>query len=152
NDFQVDERTERLICRSLDGALCGEEQVELDAILSRDAAARAMFDDYAGNDRAVASALKWDFETVNTVVARRPARGWWLAVAGAGLAAAAVVALSFVAGLLPDRGRPTGIRTTPTMVAPTLIDYRDGGGQMQRVRDLNRDVIGIPGRDGNTIY
>ena len=53
----------------------------------------------------------------------------------------------------PQAVRPDWRRPSPTLERPTFVDYRDANdGPLQRYRDLNRDVIGVPGRDGKTIY
>jgi len=156
----ADDRAERLICRSIDGEITAEEQIELDAILAGDADARALYDEYCGNDRAAAAALICEFDGARTADTVRPRRGLWLATAGAVLTAAAVLALSFVPQLWSGNSnrfaetnpsRPS--KASPVMQSPTYVDYRDGNGlPLHRQRDLHRDVIGIPASDGRTIY
>jgi anti-sigma factor RsiW len=157
---QNDDHIERLICRALDGELSGEDRSVLDRILAEDPAAQALFDEYRRNDEEASAALKREFSSVMTVVVARPRRGLWLAAAGAVLAAAAVVALSFApahwsAGpsQVADQTRRRSQNVVPSIAQPMFVDYRDASQvPMQRIRDLNRDVIGIPGSDKNTIY
>jgi hypothetical protein len=155
-----DDRVERLIGRSLDGELTEEDRAELDGILAENPAARALSEEYRRNDHAACEALNREFSSVMTAVVARPRRGFWLAAAGAVLAAAAVVALSFVPALwsarpqqMAHQSERRGAKVVPAINGPTFVDYRDTNHvPMQRYRDLNRDVIGIPGQDGNTIY
>lgn len=92
--MHVDERMELQISRYLDGALSPAERGELEQALRSDAAARALFDEYASNDAAALEALR----TV-VVSSPRPSRfarpriiRLWGSVAGV-MAAAAAVAL-----------------------------------------------------------
>lgn len=158
----VSERAELLICRRLDCELSLEDAHELDAILSQDAAARAMLADYERIDRAACQALRSDACEAKTAVAPRRLGGFRLAAAGAVLSAAAVVALSFVPDLwrgelggrqfaadqkvpMPSRGMDV---SSPTGFNPQFVDYRNLNYQpARRQQDVLRDVIGVRGKN-----
>jgi hypothetical protein len=180
---EVDERTERLICRLLDGEITADERAELDGVLARDAAARALLKDYSEIDAKAADALRHDLSRAVTAVAPRGRRGLWLATAGGLVAAAAVVVFSFLPDLWsgatgPDEGLarsangngdavahggngfdsqamrrlPGRNQAGPGPMAQRFVDY---GGldprPAQRSRNLQRDWVGIPTADPNTI-
>jgi len=155
-----EQRVERLICRLLDGEISAEQRAELDAILARDADARAMFMEYRRNDVLARSALRRDMAGARTaVVARRGRRGLWLATVGGVLAAAAVIALSFLPELwraAPGQGQPMverGERAAPMYQQPTFVDYRNLDYRPERRQsEILRDVIGIQGENKNVIY
>jgi len=154
----VSERTERLICRALDGETTPDEQRELDAILLRDAAARALYHDYRRNDACAAQALHRDFERAMTAAYPRHRRGLWLATAGAVLAAAAVIALSLFPQLF-SAGAPNRIvKWDPSndpgwLPAVQTVDYKNVDyTPRQRHQRVTRDLIGVQGEDPNTIY
>ena len=166
-DFQknlstLDERVERLICRSLDGEITADEQAEFDTILASDPEALALFVDYRRNDFAAAQALQREARNAMTAVVARPRRGLWLATAGAVLSAAAVVVFSFVSHLLTsgtaitsnDSTKPGIMRSSPVIEQPTYVDYNNAADYMplHRQRNLQRDLIGIPGPNKDVIY
>ena len=167
--MQVDERTELLINRYLDGELSDAQQAELHAILGRDPAARAMLDQYHRNDALVAQALRRGVESTMMATAPGRRRGAWLAIASSALAAAAVIVFSIgpqlnqVAPVLPNT-IATG-RTAPILGAPStypvfdpitvpqvptrLVDYRDDDLMPKRRQQLtDRELIGVRGDDG----
>jgi hypothetical protein len=172
--FGVDERTERLISRLLDGEITSEEQAELDGTLAGNPAAQALLHEYRRIDARAAEALRCDFYGVTTTVAPRRRSGLWLATAGGLLAAAAVVAFSFLPDLWSGRtgsGEPS--RSVPMVmrdpgppvdasagmdrngfVPPAqFADYRNADQRpVRRLRDVQRDWIGIPSADGKTIF
>jgi hypothetical protein len=174
----VDERTERLICRRLDGEIAPTEQAELDEALARNPAARRLLDDYRQIDLRAADALRSDFHGATTATAPRRRSGLWLATAGGLLAAAAVVALSLLPDLWSSRRTPDQIsqnqlvngpshhaaapgeipqplatRNGLAPAAPQFADYRNvEQGPVRRLRDVQRDLIGIPSADMKTIF
>ncbi|HUW82599.1 MAG TPA: hypothetical protein VMZ31_07335 [Phycisphaerae bacterium] len=89
----VDERTERLIVRSLDGEASPQEQEELRRVLARDAAARALWHEYHSNDAMAAGAIEQLIAAPAAVATRWPGRRQTAAWLGWGVAAAAVVLL-----------------------------------------------------------
>ena len=166
-NFEVDERTELLINRYLDGALSDADQAELHAILGRDAAARAMLEQYDRNDALAAQALRRGVESTMTATAPRHRRGLWLATVASGLAAAAVFVFSIAPRLqyspvTPDQTEKNG---TPIIFVPQpeytfepvkidkvparLVDYRDDDLMPKRRQQMtDRDLIGVRGDDG----
>jgi hypothetical protein len=171
--FGVDERTERLISRLLDGEITSEEQTELDGTLAGNSAAQALLSEYRRIDARAAEALRCDFHGVTTTVAPRRRSGLWLATAGGLLAAAAVVAFSFLPDLWSGKsgsGEPShpvavvptpgpaqhpggGISTNGFVPPAQFADYRNADQRpVRRLRDVQRDWIGIPSADGKTIF
>lgn len=165
---EVDERTELLINRYLDGALSDADQAELHAILGRDAAARAMLEQYDRNDALVAQALRRGVESTMTAAAPIRRRGLWLATVASGLAAAAVFVFSISQRMqylptTPDQvvrnGTPIKFvdpQNYPTFEAPKidevparLVDYRDDDlTPKRRQQKTDRELIGVRGDDG----
>lgn len=165
---EVDERTELLINRYLDGALSDADQAELHVILGRDAAARAMFEQYLRNDALAAQALRRGVESTITVAAPRHRRGLWIATALSGLAAAAVIVFSISSRLQYLPGGPnvairngTEIKFVDPQQYPTfepvkieevparLVDYRDDDLMpKRRQQKTDRELIGVRGDDG----
>lgn len=157
----VSERAELLICRRLDGEISPDDARELETILAREPAARAMLADYEQIDHLAVSALKNDACNAKTAVAPRRIGGFRLAAAGAVLTAAAVVALSFVPDLWrapsghPQVAMDRGATDSPRMdlpatdrFAPQFVDYRDMNYlPARRQQDVLRDVIGVPGKN-----
>ncbi len=155
----VDERTERLICRSLDRELTTDEHAELGSLLRTNPAARQLLEEYGRIDQQTVHALRRDFESAKTVVAAGRFRGIRLAAAGAVLAAAAVVALSFLPNIW-STGTGTGLAPAHRVaVQPTIgrqtpggpqqfVDYREDDYLPQRrQRDVIRDLIGVRGKN-----
>ncbi len=179
NVFEDGERTERLICRLLDGEITADQRVELDGILARDAEARSLLKEYGEIDARAAEALRHDLCRAATAVALRRRSGLWLATAGGLVAAAAVIAFSFLpdlwtgrAGVISEAGGQSdrsalgrngfessatplfrGLRSDGVGKAPPqFVDYGYSDDRpARRSRDLRRDWIGIPTADPNTI-
>lgn len=166
----VDERTERLICRLLDGEIAADEQAVIEQILSSNPAAKALFDDYRQIDVRAADALRHDFARPDMTPAPRRRSSLWLATVGGLLAAAAVVAISFLPAALSTSGgggrrhpdialvQPRvsdGVVAGPGRIASQLPQYVDYSNAAQppvrRLRQVRHDWIGIPGNDPNTI-
>ncbi|HKQ46978.1 MAG TPA: hypothetical protein VJZ71_02785 [Phycisphaerae bacterium] len=159
----VDEPTERLICRSIDGELTADERAELTEILRTNAAARRLLDEYTEIDRLAIRAIRRDLESAKTVAAGR-FRGIRLAAAGAVFTAAAVIALSFLpnlwtgATLLTPAG-PIAVQSqighgrpqiSPADMGRTgqFVDYREYDSlPQQRRQDVYRDLIGVRGKN-----
>lgn len=176
NPDSVNDRLERLISRKLDGELTVEQSRELDGILARDPSARRLLDEHRRLDDLAKSALGAQFDLSNTAVRPVRAGGLRLAIAGAVLAAAAVVLLSFLPDLL--RWSPTGADrrggkgSGPNDVArvpdapgvyprndfnagvgrPQFVDFNPDYGHADylprvRNRDVMRDLIGVQTKD-----
>lgn len=179
NVFEGDERTERLICRLLDGEITADQRAELDAILARDAEARSLLKEYGEIDARAAEALRHDLCRTATAVAFGGRRGLWLATAGGLVAAAAVIAFSFLpdswtgkAGWAPGvngqgdqlvqghngfessaMARFRGLREDRVgQATPQFVEYGYSDERpAHRSRDLRQDWLGIPTADPNTI-
>lgn len=167
-NIEVDERTELLINRYLDGALSDADQAELHAILGRDAAARAMLEQYDRNDALAAQALRRGVESTMTAAAPRQRRGLWLATVASGLAAAAVFVMSISPqfkyvqstphrtvenGMEIEFAPPQEYTINPPIeikqVPARLVDYRDDDlTPKRRQQKTDRELIGVRGDDG----
>jgi hypothetical protein len=163
--FGADDHVERLIARHLDGEITPGQQAELDQILAGDPDARAMLSDYRQNDLFAARALRADIGLAGTTPVQHTPRNVWLVATGAVLAAAAVVALSFLPIFNPPADRltnnvapafdmaPPVNRLRPTMISPQFVDYRNVDlYPRQQFSDVHRDLIGIRGPDPNVIF
>jgi anti-sigma factor RsiW len=141
----VDERTERLICRLLDGEITPREQTELDDVLAVDPAARLLLKEYQQTDLDAAMALRRDFQTVMPVVAPRRRGGLWVAAATGVLAAAAGIALALFTNLPWQPAKNAGDTAGPADVvpAPALPRRMLPGGP---VPGGYADFVGGPGR------
>ncbi len=164
----VDERTELLICRYLDGEISSAEQAELNRILAVNDAARALLDEYQHNDHVAMQALRQDAGVSatrnSTPTPTHRHRGWWTAIVSATLTAAAVIAISFIPSFLssPTSSSPVALQQSKNarpsqavpQINPQLVDYKRDMNYvpMQRNMDLHRDVIGVQGNSPNVIY
>ena len=155
----VDERVERLMSRCLDGELAAGEQSELDRILARNPAARNLFEEYRRNDLLASEALSADMTRTVARTPVSPRRTLSIAAAGAVLAAAAVVALSFLPVFDPDGERLAGVpRSVPIaerspIPNSRLVEYGNvNHDPMRQLGDVRRDFIGIRSSDPNVIY
>ena len=155
----VDDRVERLISRCRDGDLAAGEQSELDRILALNPAARNLFEEYRQNDLIASEALSADMGRTVGQTPASPRRTLWLAAAGAVLAAAAVVALSFLPVFEPNGQRLAGVPYSPPIVERSpipnsrLVEYGNvNHDPMRQLGDVRRDFIGIRSSDPNVIY
>ena len=168
----IEERVERLICRCLDGQAGRNERAELAGILRRDPAARVLLEEYQRIDAMAAEALRRDLGMAPTPAASRAMRyrGVWGGLAGALLAAAAVVAFSFLPGSWSSDAPGTSDPAAPPAVVdagaespftqpmvdqrgPLMTDYQWVDHRpTRRLRDVRRDLIGIRGENKNVIY
>jgi hypothetical protein len=160
NPLGVDERTELLISRSLDGELTAEESFELDVVLRANPAARRLLEEYERVDRLTVTSMRQDLlsgKSATMVVATGRFRSLRLAAAGAVLAAAAVIALAFIPDFLHTGGhlamnRPVAVQPMVGQTAPggpqQFVDYREGDFLPQRrQRGIVRDLIGVRGKN-----
>jgi hypothetical protein len=166
----IDERIERLICRRLDQEITPAEVAELDDALRRDPRARDLFEEYRAIDFIAADALRRDSARPTGPAGRPGFQGWRRAAAGGLLAAAAVVAFSFLPDLwnssTVDPAGPAAVsaivsprpRTIeraprrPNLLSPPAYQEVVGYPPLQRLRNLHRDLIGIRGPNDNVIY
>ncbi|MFQ5429812.1 MAG: anti-sigma factor family protein [Phycisphaerae bacterium] len=158
----VDERVEHLISRSLDGEATAAERAELAGIVATDPSLRALLEDYRRIDAMAARALRADFARAHSGAGPRPSRTYWIAAAGAVLAAAAVIAFSFLPMFDSARNRVANRNDpTPSIARPAqpsgdglhFVDYDNRAyGPRRRVDRVRRDLIGIRGENPNVIY
>lgn len=161
----VNDRVERLINRRLDGEISAADNAELNEALDSSPAARRMLADYERLDATAARVLTYDFDKAKTAARPRQHGGFRLAAAGAVLAAAAVVALSFLPDLFRAAGRSgsagdvvvapnaplfRGEESPRGGFVPQFVDYADIDYMPQeRLEDVYRDVIGVRAKDRN---
>ncbi len=173
---RVTENIERLVVRSLDGALTPDEEHELNRALIRDPEARRLCDEYRAIDRLAGRALgetrtgrPVDLEAIFAApsgasrasrhTSRRFHRGW-LMIPGA--IAAGLLAMILPQPALTPTGSPsrpaTTLRTAPSAVSQGVWPVHENGmmrpvSTMPRVRsDTGREVIGVVGEDGNLYW
>ncbi|HPF39968.1 MAG TPA: hypothetical protein P5081_23980 [Phycisphaerae bacterium] len=167
----VDDRSERLIVRALDGELSSAERVEFEALIAASPAAARLYRDYQRLDALAGAALHADFNAgVNTtysVVTSASSHGHhWsksmrVGVMTALLAAAAVIVLASLPIQWSDTRTANSNHDHPqswpndpvvTPASPTFIDYQRPVYQPQRLEgDVFRDVIGVQGENPNVI-
>jgi anti-sigma factor RsiW len=157
----MNQELENLITQSLDGLLSPEQQVELDAELARNPAARQLFNEYASLDAALKStslpAINFDLmaQRISQAVDESegpapiyvfPAWSKW----SAGIAAAACVLLAVTIWghrSVPDQPLPVAITTQTTSVAPAEVAIMDAGEPINN-QPIAAVAIGPqPGRD-----
>jgi anti-sigma factor RsiW len=173
---RVTENIERLVVRSLDGALTPDEAHELNRALIRDPEARRLCDEYRAVDRLAGGLLgetrtghQVDLEAIfaapigATHSSRRASwrfhRGW-LMIPGA--IAAGILAMILPQPALTPTGPPSRpamtLRTAPSAVSQGVWPVHENGmmrpvSTMPRVRsDTGREVIGVVGEDGNLYW
>ncbi|MDO8630447.1 MAG: hypothetical protein Q7R41_08125 [Phycisphaerales bacterium] len=173
---RVSENIERLVVRSLDGALTPDEGHELNRALIRDPEARRLCDEYRAVDRLAGGVLgeirtgrPVDLEAIFVApsgasrpslrMSRRFHRGW-LMIPGA-IAAGLLALILPQPALTPTESpsRPaTTLRTAPLAVSQGVRPVHENGmmrpvSTMPRVRsDTGREVIGVVGEDGNLYW
>ncbi len=168
---KVNEQSERLIVRSLDGMLTSEEELELNRLLIRDPAARLLRDEYALLDSQASRALREqdtdrpiDLDAVFSAATPQSNRSWrvhrgWLMIPGA--IAAAVLAMVIPRPDFPQRmgesTRPGGGAISLTTPSDPWATHENGlmrtVGTVPRVRsNTGREIIGVVGDDGNLYW
>ena len=157
----IDERTERLINRRLDGELSEAESLELDKRLIRSPEARQLFETYARNDLLAGEALRACTQTPPPTRQQVSCRRWFrwsIAPVGLGVAAA-VLAISFA-------HRPAGTNLAsdppPRPAAPitTLVATPQAAdaelplieGPREETHQLYRNVLGIYDQETQSVY
>jgi anti-sigma factor RsiW len=164
----IDERTEQLINRKLDGELTADESLELDKLLIRSPQARALLEEYAVIDEQATQAIETVVARAETRVAPDQIAGWgrsrlqmWYSFGLVTAVAAAVslaVMLSFRAATMSEATTPPGIEQSlrdPMAAAgpagsidqPWRID-----GPRRETLDIDRDVIGVWDRQSHSLY
>ena len=166
----VDERTEQLVNRKLDGELSEAESLELNRALIRSPEARALLEEYARTDglatEALAAVLSEGSRPVHHPAEIAawvgPGRQWWIRCRrGLGVAVAAAIA-ALVAGLpggrvgpvAPEDYGPPGESTVQAGVSP----FVQAGAQpvVEGPRRLNeqihREVIAVYDEETQSVY
>lgn len=172
---EMDDRLEHLISRRLDGELTEAQEHELNKWLVRDPEARCLLDLYEQQDAAVGAALEAalgraphsvsaDGLNVAGFAPPRRFRQWLWPTAAA---AAVLLVFSVSLRLLPwsaDRpgtSQPGLTPSGPVVVSPssdgdpaepTLVEWTDVDALREHRRDRSRDVFGVLGPDGRTLY
>lgn len=165
----IDERTEQLMNRRLDGEITAVESLELDKLLIRDPHARRLMDEYARLDALAGEAIR---SAVNTQAAptvptagatagwRVPQRQWWYSF---GLVSAVAAAIT-LAVLLSQRAATIGLTGRAGQVAlhepadtardpGRAVDYiRHVDGPRRETLNLDRDVIGVWDHHTGSLY
>ncbi|UCD29358.1 MAG: hypothetical protein JSV03_02425 [Planctomycetota bacterium] len=171
----IDERTELLINRKLDGELSRAESLELDKLLIRSPEARALLEEYQGNDSLAAETLHKVISNENAVndftaswnqsIKTRKQRVRYLTT---GAAIAAVITLAVLIGSIPTdqpTQQPIVHNTTdmdnkidePSMVAHAaqnkkLTPLRVIEGPRREQERTLRDVFGVYDPQTKSVY
>lgn len=172
----IDERTEILINRRLDGELTPDESLELDKRLIRDPQARTLLAELRNDDRAVADALNSFANEINErrspISDELPPRRlpWYFRLAGP-MAIAASVAMMFMflqqptptPSPTPDDAviaadQPVPVETTVAEVSPLrpVAKMTEDGILLAdpHLRDvgLQRDILGVMDEQNQQLY
>lgn len=157
----VDERTERLIVRLLDGELRPAEQDELNRTLLRSAEARRLLSEYQENDRLATDVIEAAVE--GTWAGGLPARhvrrvGLWAGVT-TGLAAAAAIAI--IVAILSQRPSPGPIpmpgpapemaQSEQPIIGPDRLRYSSMDWPYQGQRRIDRHYIAVLDETGESM-
>ncbi len=166
---RMDDRLERLITRRLDGELTEAEELELNKLLIRSPEARRLLEDYQRQDALVTAALRETLSGAPSMVpladgpcgASQPKRMPWLrplAVA-ASIGLVAGLGAYFAADLWSRAGAADGHASPPHVIiaanppAVTPVDSGAGGHEpVYRRQAVDRDILGVLGDDGKTLY
>jgi len=158
-----DERTELLINRRLDGELSEQESLELDKLLIRDPAARALMEEYARIDAEAGRALQTvviapastvQAEQVSAWASARP--HWWQSF---GLVAAVAAAITLgvllsqrAGGLRGGEISPSPVAERPSAPGPQSENLWTVGERSRPPVNIERDVIGVWDRQSGSLY
>jgi anti-sigma factor RsiW len=171
----IDERTERLINRRLDGELTEAESLELDKQLTQSPEARSLLAEYEANDALAAKALdallaEGDAPEDRTATVARPAnrlrwagtrrmtRNRW------GLAAAAGLALIIGAGLgrwTAPRAKPIDVPDNNASRPPVVVDADSPENALGRMtvqasagvdQRIEREILGVFDEETQSLY
>ena len=164
----LDERTEILMNRRLDGELTPDESLELDKLLIRDPQGRALLEEYARMDKAAGEVIR----AVVSTPAKRiepaecsswagPLRRWWYSF-GLVSAVAASITLAFLlsqrAVQVPMPNAAPGIAAVEGPVAgPSLagsnLDYvANMEGPRRETNTVEQNVIGVWDDQTRSLY
>jgi anti-sigma factor RsiW len=161
----LDERTERLINRRLDGEITGQESLELDKLLIRNPEARAYLEDLQRQDVLAGRVLRATLDPDNAKSSPPlgpdawPARTFsWRRYLRPVVAVAAAAALAFLVATFPTRRSQNDV-TPPTLAdngpaAPTgpstpVVPVADGYGWPPRER---HEILGVFDEETQSLY
>jgi hypothetical protein len=164
----IDERTEQLINRKLDGELSDQESLELDKLLIRNPQVRALLEEYARMDEQAGEVIRAvACEPVTRIGPQdvlswtsAPRHQWWYSF---GLVSGVAAAIT-LAVLLSQRtstlrvSRPSSLQLshTPSQDADPLagqLDYVwNVEGPRRETVNLDRDVIGVWDGESGSLY
>ncbi len=161
----IDERTEILINRRLDGALSDEEALELDKLLIRNPQARVMLEACQRQDALASSLLRTALPLQEpaggssdplTVPAAVHARGGWMFGRRVGILVASLLMAGMIGGA-PGRWSADTARDGIDSSARNASAAFNGGGAVfdqphQEQHQTNRDVIAVYDRETNSYY
>lgn len=166
----IDERTEHLITRKLDGELADAESLELNKLLIRDPQARALLEEHARQEQRAGEAIRalvsvWARGSMAAEVAAwvPSRRRWWYS-----LAAISAVAAAFTLAVLLWQ-RPAAAPDGEAMPTDSLVSsgppdaveplHPADPGYMPVVEhprretdNLEREVIGVWDRQSRSLY
>ncbi len=154
--MNVDERTERLIVRRLDGELTPAEQDELNQILLRSPDARRMLSEYDQNDRLATDMIgavaegRLPSEAGPIRAGRSRHVTLWTAI-GTGLAAAAALAIVVISPwqdgavdpVMPGGEHQTVVRPDQPVINGDHLVYTSTELPHRGERRIDRDYIGV---------
>jgi anti-sigma factor RsiW len=161
----IDERTETLITRRLDGELSAEQSLELDKLLIRSPEARALLEESERIDRLAATALRGALAhepAPPASVIERAARRKLIGIfSGTGTVAAAIL-LAVVVGGVPRGWLPPAPPTDHIMPHGPLAGGQEAAGELafgslidgprHEAHRIVRDVFGIYDDETQSIY
>ena len=165
----IDERTEVLINRRLDGELMEDEALELNKRLIRSPEARHLFEEYERMDSAAADALHSFLSTENPAQPERNIaaivehRGW---ASRLGIGIRAVAAALLLATMIhvpaswrtgspvTDPSRPDGSIPMSAAAAPMTLasDPLAVEGPREETQRLHRNVVGVWDEETQSVY
>ncbi len=163
---EFDEHLERLMNRSLDGALSEDEELEFNRELIRNPRAQKVLSDYRSNDALAAAALEnlvegppvamdWNAgRSVQPMSRRRRLAPLWMLVPGAIAAALLALVIPYPSAVhrnVSDPRSPVVSATMPTSpIARQVMHPARNAPAIHR--DTGRDIIGVVGDDGNVYW
>lgn len=162
----MDDRTEHLISRRIDGELQGDEALELDKHLIRSPDSRRLLEDYEADDRLAREVLRSAFSShpARTEESIAPVTSHhWLSRVGLGVraVAAAILLITMVgvptwwsrnASPVPTIGSGPAIAALQPETVADLIDAPRVEGPREERRRLNRDVVAVWDEETQSYY
>jgi len=158
----IDERTEQLINRRLDGELTSDEQLELNKRLIRSPEARALIEDYQKMD-ALAHATLDNFSQKSELASDVQPRSRFIFFAGGSAIAAAFILVGFLSiSLLPLNNPQKAVVANNPQVEPTMIAALPMTRDISRMlsiegprherEQVHKDVLGVFDQETQSVY